>query len=332
MGLGARVVTYLHRLGLIDAVGEHSLGLRLLRIADLIKNRSQAENILKLFPTIWRLLIGKDHHTLHLNHPVKMRILPTNLASLVRLWGKLPCKVVEPAYNTIIWEVLPGRLIKSRTDAGMDLAILVEIFVQKQYGTNYKGLRVLDIGGYHGESAIFFVLMGAQRVVCVEPYPPALSRIRENLRLSGTEEHVKVIATAVGAERGEGVLFVSEADSQSNTLQGVGRSGTPADFSSSIRVPVLTFEDILNEAGWEEVDVAKLDCEGCEYAIFSSASDESLRRVKVWIMEFHDGAERIVRRLRALKYQIEYEERPDKMGMLKAWLPGAILPWLPPQD
>ncbi|MCX7764844.1 MAG: FkbM family methyltransferase, partial [Bacteroidia bacterium] len=251
MGLGARVVTYLHRLGLIDAVGEHSLGLRLLRIADLIKNRKQANDILHLFPTIWRLLIGKDYHTLHLNSPVKMRILPTNLASLVRLWGKLPCKVVEPAYNTIIWEVLPGRLIKSRTDAGMDLAILVEIFVQKQYGTNYKGLRVLDIGGYHGESAIFFVLMGAQRVVCVEPYPPALSRIRENLRLSGTEEHVKVIAAAVGAERGEGVLFVSEVDSQSNTLQGVGRSEAPANFSSSVKVPILTFEDILNESGWE---------------------------------------------------------------------------------
>ncbi|MCS6790924.1 MAG: hypothetical protein NZ580_08105, partial [Bacteroidia bacterium] len=59
---------------------------------------------------------------------------------------------------------------------------------------------------------------------------------------------------------------------------------------------------------------------------------ESLRRVKVWIMEFHDGAERIVRRLQALKYEVEYEERPDKIGMLKAWLPGATLPWLPPQD
>ncbi|MDW8236502.1 MAG: FkbM family methyltransferase, partial [Bacteroidia bacterium] len=127
-------------------------------------------------------------------------------------------------------------------------------------------------------------------------------------------------------------LFVSEADSQSNTLQGVGRSDAPAVFSSSVTVPVCTFEDILNEIGWEEVDVAKLDCEGCEYAIFSSASDESLRRVKVWIMEFHDGSERILRRLQALKYEVEYEEQPDKIGMLKAWLPGATLPWLPPQD
>lgn len=332
MGLGAKLLIHLQRWGVLDSRSEHSLGVRLLRIGDLIKNRRRAKSILPLFPTIWRLLSGKVYHTLYLPQPVKMQILPTNLISLVHLWGKVPCKTIEPEHNAITWEIFPGCLFKSRTDIGTDLAILVELLVRNEYGTNYKGLKVLDIGGYHGESAIFFISAGAQKVVCVEPYPPALSRISENLKLAGIGNQVMVIPAAIGAERGQGTLLISDTDSQSNTLQGVGRSEAPVVFSSSVRVPVLTFEDILSEIGWEEVDVAKLDCEGCEYAIFSSASDEALRRVKVWIMEFHDRAERVLRRLQPLGYQIEYHERPDRIGTLRAWLPGATLPWLPPQN
>lgn len=52
-----------------------------------------------------------------------------------------------------------------------------------------------------------------------------------------------------------------------------------------------------------------------------------LRRVQVWIMEFHRGAKPLVERFKALGYEVEYEEYPDGLGMLRAWLPGARLPW-----
>lgn len=323
-----RLLYCLHRMKLLSFDDERSLGIRLLRIADLIKNWRIAQKIVPLFPTMWRLLLGKNYHTLHLNQPVKMQVLPTNLISLIYLWGKLPCKKVEPEQNVIIWELAPGCVVKSLTNEGTELSVLVELIIRRDYGTNYQGLKVLDVGGYYGESTIFFVSAGAQSVVCVEPYPLALRRISENLRLSGMEDRIKVIPAAIGAERGEGVLIVSKTDPMGNTLQGVGCSDALANYSSSIKIPVVTFEDVLRETGWEEVDVAKLDCEGCEYAIFSSTSDEILRRVKVWIIEFHDGVEGILRHLRRLGYQVEYYERPNGSGLVWAWFAGAALPWI----
>lgn len=152
----------------------------------------------------------------------------------------------------------PGCLLKSLTNGGTELTVLVELLIRKEYGTNYQGLKVLDIGGYFGESAIFFVSARAESVVCVEPYPPALRRISENLKLSSIKDRVKVIAAAVGPERGEGLLLVSKADPMGNALQGLEGPKVVTNSSSAVKVPTLTFEDVLNEANWEVVDVTKL--------------------------------------------------------------------------
>ncbi|MCS7188638.1 MAG: hypothetical protein RMJ66_02455 [Bacteroidia bacterium] len=142
---------------------------------------------------MWRLLIGRSYHTLYLNQPVRMHILPTNLISLIYLWNKLPCVRIDPEQNVIVWELAPGCILRSLTNEGTELAVLVELIIRKEYSTNYQGLKVLDIGGYYGESAIFFASAGAERVVCVEPYPPALSGMRHSERMHSLVPHARMI-------------------------------------------------------------------------------------------------------------------------------------------
>lgn len=319
---------WLQNKGIFPDKGEQSMGRRLMRAASLWKNRHTASKVLNSWKVAaLRILLRRDIHTLYLPHPVKMHILPYNLTTLVRIFDKLPMKQVLPAEHTLIWEIAPGRYVKTLTNQGLELMIMEEIFIQQQYGTQYEGLRVLDVGGYIGLSSVFFALKGAEAVACIEPYPPSAERILENLRMAGFEDKVRLFKAGLSGKAGTGTLAVASSDTQSNTLQDVGRSSAPAEFDKAIQVPVLTIEDFLRELGWDTIDVVKLDCEGCEYALFATASDDTLRKVKAWVMEFHDGAERILNRLRPLGYVIYYEERPDKMGNLYAWQKDFTPPW-----
>jgi len=271
--------------------------------------------------SIWKVLLGQKYHTLLLPHPITLEITPTALAALVKLWGRLPLAEVKPEERLLVWEVKPGFRVPTRTDWAFDLAILHEIFVEKQYGEAFPGWRVLDIGAYGGESALYFVLEGAEAVAAVEPYPPAAEKAERLLAENGLQERVRLLRVAIGPQEGEGTLWVSEEEPQTNTLSGTRPVEAPAALTRAVSVPVWTFERLLSELGWETVDLAKLDCEGCEYAIFSSTPDSVLQRVKRWVMEFHGGGEPIAQRLRGLGYQVECQERPDKIGTLRAWLP-----------
>lgn len=322
--LGWWVMGLLERLGILSTKGEASLGIRLLRAAHLCKPRVW-KTFRKLTPspwrTLWRLLRGQNHHTLLLPEPVSLDISPTNLVALMSIWGKLPLAYVDPAANILIWQVAPGISLRTHTQAGIDLLVLEEIFVRRDYGTNYEGLRVLDIGGYRGETALFFLLQGAQAVVCVEPNPALLSDIRQHTEQNGFADKIQVYPVAIGAEAGQAKLLAT-TDLINSTITESTSASTPEE----IPVSVWTFSQLLEKVGWEEVDVAKLDCEGCEFGIFASTPDEVLRRVRVWIMEVHGKVQPILERLRGLGYSVTYVTSPQHPGILRAHLPGARMP------
>lgn len=324
--LGWRLIGLLERLGLLSTQGETSLGIRLLRAAHLIKPSSW-RTFRKLTPaplrTLWQLLRGQKRHTLLLPEPISLLISPSNLVCLVSVWERLPLAEAKPSENKLIWEPAPGIFLHTFTNEGIDLMILEEIFVRRDYGDSYEGMRVLDIGGYRGESTLFFLLRGAQSVVCVEPNPALLSDIRRHIEENGFAERVRLYPVAIGAETGQ-ATFLATSDLINSTLSIESvRTSHPEEVS----VPVWSFEQLLERVGWEEVDVAKLDCEGCEFGIFSSTPDAILRRVRVWIMEVHGEATPIVERLHALGYKVQYGEKGSLPGLLRAWQPGARLPW-----
>lgn len=219
----------------------------------------------------------------------------------------------------------PGKKIATYTDKGLDIPVLYEIFVAGTYEGNYQGMKVLDVGAYRGESSIFFALRGASQVLCVEPSPSAAPKIRENLILSGYESQIKFLPLAVGAEAGvRSFLLTDDEASYSHLSSQTIRSG---DHIARIQVQVRSLEQILDEVGWKSVDVAKVDCEGCEYAIFSTTPPEILRRVKVWIIETHKGEAPIVQKLQSLRYSVEFQSFPDGLGYVRAWLSDVFLPW-----
>lgn len=324
LSVGMRLIYRLQKRGFIGRLHEKSLLCRLLRANSLLKDRRSTQQI---HPSPVRLALevlqGKTRHTLLLPNPVTLHIFPTNLVYLTQLYGKLPLVEVRPESCQLIWEIAPGMRLPTRTDRGLDLFTLYEVFVEKIYGTNYQGKRVLDIGAYRGETTLFFLLSGAKEVVAVEPLPENAAHIHSLLGSSRFAHQVQVHAIAIGGSQGETHFLVTEESVGNRAIS----SAENLPLSERLlKVPLWRFSDLLEKVGWHKVDVVKLDCEGCEYSLLETTSDTDLQRVDVWIMEFHQGGARIKNRLSQLGYIVEWEERPDGVGTLRARKPECAFP------
>jgi len=62
-----------------------------------------------------------------------------------------------------------------------------------------KGRDVIDVGASVGDSALYFVLNGARKVIAIEPLPNVAKCAEENLKLNGVTDEVKLINAALGS-------------------------------------------------------------------------------------------------------------------------------------
>jgi hypothetical protein len=80
----------------------------------------------------------------------------------------------------------------------------------------------------------------------------------------------------------------------------------------------MSFQSLLEYTGLEEVDVVKLDCEGSEYDILLGTPDSVLKRVRKYIIEYHNGPDVLMRRLDDLGYKVREKFRVGAIGLLYA--------------
>jgi hypothetical protein len=125
-------------------------------------------------------------------------------------------------------------------------SLLTEPFEKIYRAFDYKG-RVLDVGGYLGETAYLFKKWGAEEVVVYEPERQLAKHVRETMRLNGVK----------------GVVYESFVDC-TTSHNSVG------------------WADVLKG----EFEVAKVDCEGCEKHLLS-LPDDLIRKIPKWVIECH---------------------------------------------
>jgi FkbM family methyltransferase len=143
------------------------------------------------------------------------------------------------------------------------------------YQCDYRGKTVLDIGGYIGDSARFFLKKGARKVIVFEPCEKNVFCMRENLK--GDADAVEIICKAIAAQNGERIL-------SSNYPEGhIGFGNREGRYQ--VKVQGESFTSILTS---RQADIAKIDCEGNESYLLSVESS-LLRRIPYWIIEVHNG-------------------------------------------
>ena len=158
---------------------------------------------------------------------------------------------------------------------------ILEIFENCIYDTlNVSCRDVVDVGAFVGDSAIYFALKGAKRVIAIEPHPGAYAEMLENIRLNNLEG--VIIPLNAGLAGKPGRIHV-ESVSEEETI------GTFHRFGDVGSVEAVTLDDIVNRFGIREGAVLKMDCEGCEYEVLSAVKPETLRVFDQILIEYHNG-------------------------------------------
>lgn len=200
---------------------------------------------------------------------------------------------------------LPNGLtlsLNSNQQAGCARFIAREVFQKGVYVRPGFEIRptdvIVDIGANAGVFALWAAPMASQgRVICIEP-TSVIECLEQSIRQNNLT-NVTPVRCAISDS--PGTLELTEypgfnAVTHSSDFQPAQwgqffikllwrkHSAEPIKTSCVCR----TLEDVLREQGVAKIDLLKVDCEGSEYAIFESVSDECLSKVSKIVMEFHE--------------------------------------------
>lgn len=179
--------------------------------------------------------------------------------------------------------VLRDSALALTVRSALDAWLVKEVCIERQYEAAsvpiQDGWTVIDIGGGIGEFAIDVAKRYPHsRVLAYEPAPDSFSLLQQNMALNNlTNLQVSPYAVA-GASGQVGLRPSSGPGALTSTIEEGGAAAATA----------VTLAEILQGNGIPICDYLKIDCEGCEYSVLLSASSETLRRIGVICLEYHD--------------------------------------------
>jgi FkbM family methyltransferase len=90
--------------------------------------------------------------------------------------------------NGWVYDEANGFWIKGNLKFKHLRGAIFEVFDYGEYEPlDVKGRIVIDAGAFIGDSAIYFALKGAKKVIAIEPYPSAHAEMLENIKLNSLE-------------------------------------------------------------------------------------------------------------------------------------------------
>jgi FkbM family methyltransferase len=180
-----------------------------------------------------------------------------------------------------------GKLdVMVRRNRGADAFIFGEVFEHRYYDFDLpcEPKTILDLGGNVGFSAIYFGRKYAQAsLACVEPVPENFALLRQNISLNRIV--AKLFEAAIAVEQGQLTMDLCDRD-YGHQVSGIG----PSNGRRRIDVRAVTVPIIMEEMGWDHIDLLKIDIEGYERELLTERS-EWLDNVKAIAVECHEGFE-----------------------------------------
>jgi FkbM family methyltransferase len=168
------------------------------------------------------------------------------------------------------------------------------IFFENIYGNlPVFGKTVIDIGANIADSSIYFALRGAKKVIALEPFPKNYEMAKRNVESNNLSDKITLLLAGCGAKRG--FVTISPHDNNKSWVGSIVKNS-----GQGFKVPLLTLEDILKQNNLQngELNILKMDCEGCEYESILSANRDVIRSFSDIQIEYHYG-------YKDLKYKLE---------------------------
>lgn len=187
-----------------------------------------------------------------------------------------------------------------------DILLLRDIFIYEEYDKylpDLQGKIVLDIGGYIGDTAIYFSHLGASTVYVYEPHPELYKMMIKNIELNNAR-NIKTINCGAGNE--DSFISIKQNKSADGPTAVFGLKLPKEREGKSVRIKVVSLEKIIENIG--EIDFLKMDCEGCEFPALLSCDRIHLERIKKMLVEYHGNPEKIVTHLEKNGFSVRVEK------------------------
>lgn len=153
-----------------------------------------------------------------------------------------------------------------------------ETFIDEAYGYfDVKDFTVVDLGGFIGDTAIFFANKGARRVLSYEPAPFLYEFAKKNILSNGLSDRVELINACVCDKDGLATLNFSESPGASSIIFSI----YPIQ---RFECKMISLDSIIANLG--RVDLLKVDIEGAEWSMFRG-SVKAMEAVDRIIVEVH---------------------------------------------
>lgn len=237
-------------------------------------------------------------------------------------WLYLAYKYGFSSRQTLVFETRNGIMVEVPLRL---LHTFKEIFMEEGYlaGLGKKlapNPVVLDIGANAGYFSLFAVsrFPGAS-VFAFEPIPINYDQLARHCRLNASY-NISAFPLAVSGQCGEVKLFFDKTDSFTTSATVLSLDGAADD---QIRVPCVSLEKIFDDHHIGKCDLLKMDCEGAEYDILYSCSEECMARIDQLAMEVHRGTgeNMNIEALESFLKSRGFVTHHAGIGMLWAWRP-----------
>ena len=199
--------------------------------------------------------------------------------------------------------------------------------VQTAYAWDFPITTALDIGAHIGSWTLTAKHKNPQaRIMAVEVEPDNFALLARN-----TQEIAGVHIAHAHCGYTAGDLVVGRHRYNSGSHRVYARSQIEAilaenpnwDFVDA--PPMQTPESLLEQAGLHNIDVLKIDCEGCEIDIFNHMSEALLNSIQHIVGEIHTFPplfeQQIDHRLERIGFQTAYQAHPanPQYSTFHAW-------------
>jgi FkbM family methyltransferase len=179
--------------------------------------------------------------------------------------------------------MLPGTDIPLTLRLGTsDISVFKDMFIDLEYGWvfNTPPSVIIDVGGYIGLSAAFFAHRYPEAmIIAIEP-----DAANYDLLVLNTARFPNVHAVRAAVWKESGTISLTDPGSGAWGLR-VSESYAPVTGGDLVRA--VTIDEIRKEFGLDRIHLLKVDVEGSEKEIFSTA-DSWISSVDVICIELHD--------------------------------------------
>ena len=187
----------------------------------------------------------------------------------------IPFRKSKITKDIYLWEFGKKQIFANYTQVtGVHSEYVLGVF-DDIYNCDWKNKNVVDIGGFVGDTALYFLSQAANKVIIYEPVPKNVVALRLNLQ--GKENQIQCYEMALSNRNGP-VTFYSQEPEGSCGFGQVNEGNHKVDCLGT------TISSIL--AAHQPIDIIKVDCEGGEVNLLGMTKEEALS-VPHWIIETH---------------------------------------------